>query len=216
MRSPRAKGLALLLAVAAASGCAFRTRTPEPGPREGEFAALRDTATRRYVLYDGVTHRANATVVHLTPAVREARARRLAVWNDWTDAELERQLAAERVAAAAGEEFVLALYTAPRRTNDLDAPDTMWHLAIHRGEDEVRASEVHALRMDVTVQNLYPWVGPFDVVYSIRVPPLPGGPLGDTGFVLQLASALGKVSLDWDLPPVPKLPQLLPAPPERR
>jgi hypothetical protein len=209
-------GLAAVAVLAAASGCAFRTRTPEPGPREGEWAAVRDAATRRYILYDGVTHRATATATHLTPAVRESRARRLAWWKSWTDAELERQLAVERAASAAGEEFVVAFYTAQRRNNDLDAPDTIWHMAIRTGDAEVVASEAHWVASDVEVQNLFPWVGPFDVVYTIRFPPMNGGPLGDEGFVLELASALGKVPLDYDLAPIPNLPQLLPAPPERR
>ena len=92
----------------------------------------------------------------------------------------------------------------------------MWHVAIRTDDAEVVSSEIHSVRSDVEVQNLFPWVGPFDVVYTIRFPPVGGGALGDEGFVLELASALGKVPLDYDLPPIPNLPQLLPAPPERR
>ena len=211
----RAAGVALLVVVAA-SGCAFRTRTPDPGPGEGEWAQVRDAATRRHILYDGVTHRANATATHLTRAVREARVHRLSVWKSWTDAEYAKQLAAEQAAAAAGEEFLVVLYTANLRNNDLDSPDTLWHLAVRTGDAEILASEVHAVPSDVEVQNLFPWISRFDVIYTIRFPHPPGGDLGDTGFVLELASAVGKIPLDWDMPPVPNLPELLPAPPERR
>jgi hypothetical protein len=212
----RAAAGLVLVVVATASGCALRTTTPEPGPREGDWAVARDAATRRFLLYDGVTHRANATATHLTPAVREARARRLAIWKGWTDAELQKQLAAERAAAAAGEEFLLVFYTATLRNNDLDSPESIWHIAVRIGDDEVLASQVHSLSRDAEVQNLFPWVSRYDVVYSIRLPHPPGGALGDEGFVLEIASAVGKIELNYYLPPMPSLPELLPGPPERR
>jgi hypothetical protein len=217
VRRPRATALALAALLAAASGClVFRPPAPEPGLRQGAWAEIRDAATRRYVLYDGVTHRANATAAHLTPAVREARVRRLAEWKNWTDAEVERQLVAERAAAATGEEFLVAFYTAQLRNNDLDGRESIWHVSVRKGETEAVASEIHSVRSDAEVRNLFPWIGPFDTLYTIRFPPFPDGPLGDRGFVLAIAGAVGKLPLDYDLPPVPNLPQLLPAPPEQR
>ena len=218
MRRVRATALALAACLAAAPGCvAFHRPAPVPGQRLGAWAEIRDAATRRYLLYDGVTHRATATAAHLTPAVREARVRRLAEWRSWTDAEVENQLAIERVAAATGEEeFLVAFYTAQLRNNDLDAKQSIWHVSVRRGETEVVASEIHSERSDAEVRNLFPWIGPFDTIYRIRFPPIPGGPLGDQGFVLAIAGAVGRLPLDYDLPPVPNLPLLLPAPPEQR
>jgi hypothetical protein len=205
--------LAALAAVACA--CTFATHTPQPGPDSGEWAALRDAATRRHVLYDGVTHRANATVTHLSLPVREARVRRLAVWKSWTAAELERHLAEERAAAAAGEEFVLVFYTAQWKNNDLDGVESIWHVALRRGDNDVKATEIHALDANAELRNLFPWIGPFDTVYTVRFPFLPGGPIGERGYVVELASAVGKVSLDYYDVPEPT-PLLMAAPPERR
>jgi hypothetical protein len=211
----RALALAVVGAIAVA-GCALRTRTPDPGPDEGEWAALRDDATRRSLLYDGVTHRATATATHLSVVVREARARRLAVWKSWTDEELAKQLAAEHAAAAAGEEFLVSFYTAQWKNNDLDSPETIWRVAVRTIDAELRSTEVHAVNIDAELKNLFPWVGPFDTVYSVRFPRPGTGPLPDGGFVLELASAVGKLDLDWALPRPKVFPELLPAPPERR
>jgi hypothetical protein len=209
--------LAAALLGALAGGCALRQRTPEPGPDEGEWALLRNDATRRTILYDGVTHRATATATHLSLAVREAQARRLAIWKSWTDAELERRLATERAAAASGEEFLVAFYTAQWKNNDLDSRDTIWRVSVRAGDNELLASEIHAVPVDAQLTNLFPWIGPFDTAYSVRFPRSPNGPLPDGGgFVLELASAVGKVELDWSLPRPKDFPELLPAPPERR
>ncbi len=216
MTTTRALLAVVLLGALAGGGCALRQRTPEPGPDEGEWAALRNDATRRKLLYDGVTHRATATATHLTLAVREARARRLAIWKSWTDAELERRLATERAAAASGEEFLVAFYTAQWQNNDLDSRDTIWRVSVRAGDNELVASEIHAVPIDAQLTNLFPWIGPFDTVYSVRFPRLANGPLPDGDFVFELASAIGKVDLDWSLPRPKDFPQLLPAPPERR
>ncbi len=201
---------------AALAGCPFHAREPVPQPDQGDWAAIRDGATRRFELYDGLVHRATATATFLATPVREARARRLARWLSWTEDELSRRLATEHAEADAADEFVVAFYTADRKVNDLDAPTSVWRVAVELGPVEILPSKVTAIDADATVTGLFPWVGPFDTVYRIRFPPLPGGPRGDTGVVFQLASALGQVPLDYDLPPVPNLPQLLPAPPERR
>jgi len=102
MRSAALLRAALVLALVAGAGCTMRSRTPSPGTMEGDWAVKRDAATRRDLLYDGFDHRATATATHLSLAVREARARRLAEWKGWTAEELAGRLAAEQAEAEAG------------------------------------------------------------------------------------------------------------------
>jgi hypothetical protein len=191
--------LALAAAAALALGACY-ARRPVPQTTEGDWAQARDGASRRRFLYDGFDHRATATATHLSLAVREARARRLAVWFGWTAEELEKRLAQERKEAAEGEEFVISLYTAQPRQNDLDAPRSIWRVAVKLGEADLLAKSVTAVDRDATVHGLFPYVGPFDVVYRAVFPLAPGGPLGDRRFVLQLASALGKMDLKFNEP----------------
>jgi hypothetical protein len=190
-----AAGLALALA-----GCPFHARAPDPQPSAGPWAAARDSATRRYELYDGLDHRATAVVTYLDAAGRDARARTLGKWLGWTDAELTRRLAEGEVAAQRAEEFVIVLYTAKKEENDLDSPRSVWRVALVQPDgSEILPTRITALDADVTMRRLYPWIGNFDVVYSATFPG-PADPLG-SGSVLLLASAAGKVPLDFGSPP---------------
>lgn len=187
-------------ALVALAGCPFHPRAPQPRPREGEWARERDDATRRVILYDGVQHRATATATYLSPAVREARARRLAEWLDWTPKELDQRLAQERAEADAAEEFLVALFTADPRENELDAPKSVWRVALKVGTEDLLATRITAIRQDATMVELFPYVGPFDVVYRVLLPHSPSGSIVGRPFVLQLASALGKLDLDFGAP----------------
>jgi hypothetical protein len=65
---------------------------------------------------------------------------------------------------------------------------------------------------DATVLGLYPYVGPFETVYRVFLPPAPGGSLAGRPFVLEVASARGKVVFDFGVPNGAVAPQE-PAPP---
>jgi hypothetical protein len=189
------------LAALAASACFIHPRQPKPRPEGGDWAEARDAATRAKQLYDGVVHRANAVAVHLTLRVREARATRLGDWLAWSAAELDRRLAEERAEAAKGEEFVVAFYTAEETANDLDAPGSVWRVAVVVDGINVLPSDIEAVPLEPTVHALYPLVGPFDTVYRVRFPPTPDGPLAGRAFVLRITSALGAMDLDFGAPP---------------
>jgi hypothetical protein len=190
----RAAAVAAALALA---GCPFHARAPRPRTTEGEWAVQRDAATRRGILYDGLQHRATGTATLLSLPVREARARRLAEWFGWTPVELEGRLALEHDEALAGEEFLLSFYTADPTDDDLDAPTSVWRVAVKVDDADVHATRVTSIERDATILGLFPYVGPFETVYRVFLPPAPGGPLAGRRFTLQVASARGTVSLDY-------------------
>jgi hypothetical protein len=196
----------------ALGGCALLRRAPVPTPTEGEWAEQRDAATRRAFLYDGLKHRATGTSTLLSLPVREARARRLAEWFGWPQAELEQRLAQEAAEAAEGEEFLLAFYTAAPSDNDLDAPRSVWRVAVKVDATDVVATRVTSIDSNATTVGLYPYIGPFDTMYRVFVPHAPGGPLAGREFTLEVASARGKVSIDFGAPAGPLSPQQ-PVPP---
>ncbi|HYD43582.1 MAG TPA: hypothetical protein VEB43_22320 [Anaeromyxobacter sp.] len=201
-RSAATRLLAVALAAAGALACSsvetVRTRAPVPAVREGEWAAIRSQATRRAYLYDRLSHRATATATFLSLPVREARVRRLAAWLGWTEEEKAARLAAERAEAEKYEEFVLALYTSDSRSNDLDAPTSVWRLALKLDDGDLVTRDATAIDADATVMGLFPYVGPFDVVYRVRFPKAPGAPLDYRAFRMELTSALGKVELPFN------------------
>jgi hypothetical protein len=201
----RSRRVALLLALAAAAGGAgcktinsFTTKAPEPGRNEGEWAAVRNVSTRRAVIYDRFQQRAIATATYLSPPVREARTRRLGEWLGWTEHELTDHLAAEAAEAAKYDDFLVALFTPDRKSNDLDSRSSVWRLAVRLDDgNEVVTRDATALDADATVRTLFPYVSPFDTIYRIRFNRAPGGPLSDRRFTLEIVSALGKMALTY-------------------
>ena len=204
MRTALGAAFAATLALA---GCALLQKSPQPSTTEGDWAKARDDATRRALLYDRFNHRASVTATLLTREVREARARRLSEWFGWTQAELDARLAQERADSAAGEEFFLAFYTSDTRDNDLDAPQSIWRVAVKLEGADVVAKRVTASDKDANTLVLFPYIGQFDVVYRVLLPPAPGGPLAGRDFALEVTSAVGKLSLDFGAPSAPLAPQ---------
>lgn len=194
---------AALAALALAAGCSLgglMPRSPAPTTQEGEWAQRRDAATRRAFVYDGLKHQATVTATHLSLAVREARARRLGEWMGWTPVELEQRLAQERKEAAETEEFEIALYTADPRFNDLDAPRSNWRVALKVDGADLLSRKVTGVQRDAATLTLFPYVGPFDVVYRVIAPMPQAGPVEGRAFTLEIASALGKLTLDYGAP----------------
>jgi hypothetical protein len=189
-----------VVAAAALAGCPWHPREPQPQTIEGEWGIARDAATRRGILYDGLQHRATATVTHLSLAVREARARRLAKWLDWSPQQLEGKLAEERAAAAAAEEFIVSFYAADPRANDLDAPKSTWNIGAKIDGADLVATHVTSIEMDMTLLGLFPYVGHFDTAYLVTCPRMATGDLAGRPFKLDFASALGRLTVDWALP----------------
>lgn len=195
--------LPILAAVGAgALGCsginALKTKAPDPGTTEGDWAVIRNAATRRAIVYDEFQHRATVTVTYLAPAVREARARRLNQWLGWTQQELANRLETEATEGARYDDFLVAFFTSDRHSNDLDSRTSVWRIAVRlENGDEVITHDAQALDANATVSSLFPYVSPFDTVYRVRFSRVPGPPLEQRRFTLELASALGKMELTF-------------------
>jgi len=195
---------ALALLALALAGCGalqgvksrLPPREPQPGPDDGAYADLRDGATRTATLYDGFVHRADVTVTWLSAEVRDAGTRRLAAWQGWSTAELESALAAQQAEAAKGEQFLVSLYTADRKHNDLADPGSIWRIQVDDGATQAGAAAVEVVPRDANTKQLFPYVGPFDLVYKARVP-WTGAPLAGRRFSLKIMSALGPLVLDF-------------------
>ena len=197
------RGAVLALGLGLA-GCPWVPRQPVPTTREGRWAAERDRFTRSGKIYDAFDVRLFTTVTYQAPAVREARAERLAEWKAMTAEERERLLAEERALAERGEEFLVAFYTADSQANDLASTRSVWRLAlvVPGAGEMLPAGRPEIVRADATVTGLYPYVGPFDTVYRVRFPRWRGErALAEIPFALEVASALGKLELRFNTPP---------------
>ncbi len=194
----RAGAMVVVVAVLAA-GCGLNTqlrRAPAQGPEAGDWSRLRDAASRRATLYDGLVHRANASATWFSPPVRESSLRLLAEWQAKGEAETEQAVALGRAEDARGEEFVVALYTADRRVNDLDSKKSVWHVELDDGQVRVPASEITAIGSDANLRQLLPYLDPFDLVYRVRVA-WTGAPLQGRPFKLRISGGVGALVLDF-------------------
>jgi hypothetical protein len=198
MSAPRTAAAAAALLLLAGCGVVEKTRAR---PDDAGWKQRRDQSTRQMTSYDGFLHRATATATYLSPEVREARARQLATWLSWSPEELERQLAAERAEAERYDDFVVSFFAADFISNDLDAPRSIWRMAVELPGVVVLPVLVRSVDRDATITTLYPWVGKFDTVYVLRFPRAPGPPLTERPFVLMIASAMGRLPLDFGAPP---------------
>ncbi|HSM92819.1 MAG TPA: hypothetical protein VLT47_08000 [Anaeromyxobacteraceae bacterium] len=187
---------AALAAVALLAGCGMLPHAPEPEIDQGAWPEARDRATRFADLYDGFEHRASLWAVRLTREVREERARRVAQWLSWTQAELDAKLAEERAEAAKWDDFVLFLYTEDRKWNDLDAPESIWRVEYDVGGGEAVAPRATAIGRTATFDQLFPMGGPFDTAYLLRFPLAAEGTAPLPGF-LRVSSALGEMLLTY-------------------
>jgi hypothetical protein len=193
-----------LLACAAAlpllaGGCfIFAPPQPSPTPEEGTWAKVRARFTARAKLYDGLTTRAFASAVYQARELREARVLRLGIWRGLTAEERERLLAMERDEAAQFDDFLVALFTADRPDNDLDATRSIWRVSLAvAGEGEAEPVKIDLVKPDATMRELYPNIGDFDTVYRVRFAKWAAGPLDARAFTLTLSSARGKLVLDF-------------------
>jgi hypothetical protein len=172
-------------------------KNPVPGIREGDWEAVRSKATRRFKLSDRFEHRATVTATYLGAPEREAKVNRLALWLGWTEQEKAQHLKEELAEAAKYEEFLVALYTAHTKDNDLDSKTSVWRMAIKVDGGDVVSHDARAMNATATITGLFPYVSPFDIIYRVRFDKVAGAPLSGRPFTLEFASALGKMPMQF-------------------
>jgi hypothetical protein len=197
-RAAAALALAALAALPLA-GCRYLRNNPEPSPEAGAWAAARTRYLARAKLYDGFTTRAFASAVYQSAEVRVARIARVASWKGLPVEERARMVAEEKAQLEQWDEFLLAFFTVERPDNDLDTGHSIWRVSLEPvGElGEAVPAKIEQLQPDVTLRTLYPDIGDFDTVYRVRFPRWKGEPLSGRPFTLKLASARGKLDLEF-------------------
>jgi hypothetical protein len=193
--------LAVAVALLACVRLPFTEPQPTPTAEEGAWGRERARFTRAGKIYDGLGMNAFVSAVYLPLQAREARAERLAIWRSATGAERDATLASEREEAARYDEFLVALLTADRADNDLDARKSVWHVALALpGGTEIVPERIEVQRIDANVRMLYPNVSDFDVVYRVRFPKQPE-PLVGRPFTLRMAGSRGRIDLEFENAP---------------
>jgi len=188
------------MAAASLSGCGlggyFRTQ-PKPLGSEGDWAEKRERASRATQVYDRLGANAFVNAVHLTLEVREARVARLATWQALTAEERDKLLAAERAEAGQFEDFMVSLFTPDRGANDLDAPKSIWRVAlVVPGAGEALPDRIEQVKADATLRALYPEFTEYDTVYRVRFGKAKVSVEG-RAFTLRLAGAKGRADLNF-------------------
>lgn len=199
---------AWLLALALCTGCV--TRPPalgEPAPvlkdprSEQSYQALLARYTASDEIYSGFDTVLFAAATLQTPAFREARVRRLALFQSLTLRKVEQLLAEERTQAERTHEFLLGVHVDNPRNNDFDRAGSMWNVLLVTPTAEVRPVRVQRLgRSSQELRALYPYLGTFWVAYRLEFPTVleegtPVIPPDTERVALRIASALGQVEL---------------------
>jgi len=200
VRRAAAAALALAgLASLALPGCRYLRNQPEPSSEEGAWAVARARYTASAKLYDGFTTRAFASAVYQGPVVRVARIARIASWRGLPIEERARMVAADKAELDQWDDFLLSFFTVDRSDNDLDTGHSIWRVSLEPvGEPgEAVPVKIEQLDPDATLRTLYPNIGDFDLVYRVRFARWKGEPLSGRSFTLKLASARGKLELEF-------------------
>jgi hypothetical protein len=197
MRAAAAIPAALALALAGAGGCSV-LRDARSGPTAEAWERARAQATREARSYDRFETHAIASATWLSPEVRARRADQVADWRAMTDGERAALKAAEAAEAARVDEFVVSLFTSDLRDNDLDAPQSIWRVALlAEGQPERDAPKIQLLSADAQLRNLYPFIHTYDTVYRVTFRRVEGGPPLGEGFTLRIAGSRGRLDFRY-------------------
>ncbi|MFQ5896021.1 MAG: hypothetical protein ACE5JJ_09455 [Nitrospinota bacterium] len=112
-----------------------------------------------------------------------------------------RELVAKEAASRSEREFIMAVSTGEAGWNDFDKKDSMWSLRLELpGGRRVAPKEIRRFRLDPEgdpLLTLYPFIGLWDTVYSVRFPLPPGAVAREEPIKLIISSVLGRLELLW-------------------
>lgn len=207
----RAPALALALCmVVPAGGCATSDLLLDDrsvaAESEGYTATLRRW-TKHHKVYRHFEALIFTTATYLSPEFRQALVNRRTRLLGLPGSEARRVELEHRERSRRYHEFVVSVYTAERRWNDLDAEPSMWRvsLANDRGQ-EVSPSEV--IRQDLRsgdLQAYFPYITVFQQAYLVRFPKQSlefGSSVIDSttqSFQLRFLSGIAVSELNWTL-----------------
>ena len=227
---------AALLLLVGAGGCAAVPPTiGEPGPElpdaraEQSYRAALARVTEHREVYSGLDTRLYCAATYQSPEFREARTRRQAMFQTWTEAKLDDALARERTDAAQVHEVVFGVSVVDRRFDDFDSKSTIWRLSLATDQGEVSPLAVKRMgRANQDMRAYYPYLGDFWTMYTVRFPQTTaaGQPLvasNTRALLFRMSSTQGQVEMAFPVaapaapfPPPPTAPALPPSPPAAR
>jgi hypothetical protein len=207
VRGPLRLGLGV--ALLALAGCARVPPTVgDPAPTvpdveaERAYTRVLERYSDRGEIYAVFDTRLFAGATLQTPAFREARVRRKAVFEVLPPPKVDALLADERDQAAQAHEFFLGVHVNEPRYDDFGRPDSIWRVVLITPSGEVTPQQIERIgRADLPMRAYYPYVGSFWVGYRVRFPRAftDGSPViaeGTQRVTLRLASSLGQVELE--------------------
>lgn len=210
----------LLLGLVLASCSTAPPRVGEPPPHvsdpaeEARYHDVYARWTQGTELYDLLDARMFLAGSEESPEFVSARAARFAEFEGMEQPEAQQYLARELAAASQGYDFFLGIHTSDPRINDLDRPQTIWHLALASSSGEVKPVSVERVsRLNANLRGIYLFLGDFWVGYRVRFPSVlaDGKPLvspGEKDVEVRLDSAIGHAKMTFPayamaLAPVP-------------
>ncbi|RKH40526.1 hypothetical protein [Corallococcus llansteffanensis] len=168
---------------------------------EAAYMAVLDRYSDRQEIYDGFDTRIFAGATIQTPAFRDARVRRRALFQTLPAVKVEALLAEEQAEAAKFHEFFLGVHVNDFRYDDFAHKKSIWRIALVTPAGEVTPVEIRRIgRVDLNVQAYYPYTSLFWVGYRVRFPLTftsgePVIPEGTEQVMLRVASSLGNAEL---------------------
>ncbi len=184
--------------------CASCRTLPFPEPElEGPYGRELAKWTRKTTLYAGLETRGFCRVVYLSYGMVDAQAREISQMR----AELPDEAARthERLHRETSSPTVFAIfYTPDKISNDWDAKDSIWRIAINLGFGQVEPQRIERIErpFNAELRALYPYLDDYSVAYVIHFPTQEAPAamrFTPTELNMIVAGAPGKMEFKWDL-----------------
>jgi hypothetical protein len=172
--------------------------------------------TRRDSVYALFEHKMNVTATFITPPLRRAFQARFPEIYGYGGSVTRKELVDLSQKTEETLNFFVAIYTPEDKWNDLNKPDSIWHVTLQPvlsidAPDETTTSRIDALaiervKIDENLRTVYPYLTSFDQAYIVRFPAATKDTqllVGDKEVVLRMriASSFGAARLNWDVLP---------------
>ncbi len=199
-----------LLAVALSSGCASGDLLIDDRTLAADSQGYSNTLrrwTKQHKVYRHFEALIFTTATYLSPEFRKAYIQRRKRLLGLPNSEARRLEVEHEERNQRYHEFIVSVYTAERRWNDLDAKPSMWRISLANDRrQEVSPSEV--IRQDLRTGDLqayFPYITVFQQAYLVRFPKQSlelGSPVIDPStrsFRLRFLSGIAVSELTWAL-----------------